>query len=116
MIVSSIILGLSIIGIVSLLIYKGRNSDDSSNPEDFELEKKLNILKNEGLKVISKAGEYVGKNANLAYNRGLSNVKNTKLTEMVRGKGVLKKKATSSDFLRDVSEYKEKVREELNGK
>jgi predicted GNAT family acetyltransferase len=116
MLVSSIILGISILGIVSLLIYKERTSDDPSQPEDFELEEKLNVLKNEGLKVISKAGKYVGKNAYLAYNRGLSNVKNTRITEMIKGKGILKKKATSSDFLKDVSEYKEKVREELNGK
>lgn len=119
MLVSSIILGISIVGIVGLLVYKATSKNVAQNSfrdiEDLELEEKLNLLKEEALDGIAKVGESLGKNLNLAYNRGLSNMKSSRIGETVRGRGVLKKKETSSNFLKDVTEHKEKIREELNG-
>jgi len=49
----------------------------------------------------------------LIYSKGVSKIKSTKVSNFLEGRGVLVERDSTSDFLKDVKEHRDKVREEL---
>jgi hypothetical protein len=111
-----ILLGLSLIGVFTLLFFRlfrpGENSDDDGLLRD-HLQKKLGNAKDLVLDKALISGGDAGRGLSTVYAKGLSVIKKTKFPALIRGKGILKKKDVTSNFLRDVKEAKAQVREEL---
>jgi predicted GNAT family acetyltransferase len=121
MIVWSVLLGLSIIGIFSVPFIRSLRVENSTNnqSEDLNLQKNLNNVKNLVREVAKGSGENLGKGLKSVYEKGLLKVNKTRVSGLINGQGILKNRNTNSDFLKNVKEHKDKVREELtngNGK
>ena len=112
----SILLGISIVGVFALPIFRilkpRQNLEEDSLLRD-HLQKKLGDAKNLAQEVAMTSSVEVGKGLSMVYNKGLSIIKKTRFSALIKGKGILKKKEVTSSFLRDVKEHRDKIREEL---
>ena len=109
----SIVLVLSIIGVFSIAIFRMIRPNLGDELIERHLHKRLHNAKKLVLAHTRNIGRDLGKGALLVYDKGLARIKDTKVSGLVRGEGVLKKKDVTSNFLKDVKEHRDKVREEL---
>mgnify|MGYP006928184195 CR=1 FL=1 len=115
----TILLGVSIVGVFSLLLFRSLKPEVDSEEGGLlrdHLHKGLGNVRNLVLKVAKVSGVGAGRGLSIAYSKGLSVMKKTKFPALIKGRGVLKEKDVTSNFLRDVKEHKDKVREELTNK
>ena len=77
------------------------------------LYKGLHNVKNLVLEHTRNISKDLSKGALIVYNKSVARIKETKVSGLVRGQGTLKKKDVTSNFLRDVKEHRDKIREEL---
>jgi hypothetical protein len=115
-----ILLGLSILGIAYLLSYRmfKPNEDDLGDIHHFfsshGFHESLYRLKKFLMEVIGEVIVLLEKGFVLAYDKIHEKTKNTKISDFIIGKGELKQREISSSFLKDVKEYKDKIREEMS--
>jgi len=112
-----IVLGVSILGVILIPLFRMLRPKVVSHEEDAQTKKRLkeslNSVKNMAYNIMRSSGNMARKNLLTVYNKGLSTLQNTQIGDLVRGRGILKKKDVTSSFLRDVKEHRDKVREEL---
>jgi len=112
-----IVFGISILGVFLIPLFRVHRPKAVSPEEDAQtrkrLEERLNSLKNMTHSIVRSSGSVARKSFATVYSKGLSALQNTKVGNLVNGRGILKKKDVTSNFLRDVKEHRDKVREEL---